>query len=45
MKKEDIKKVFDGESVARVPVGFWHHFIPHSEMGQIRRYPLSGLSM
>lgn len=35
MKKEDIKKVFDGESVARVPVGFWHHFIPHSEMGQI----------
>lgn len=34
-KKEWVKKVFDGEQVDRVPVGFWHHFIPHSKMGLI----------
>ena len=34
-KKEWLKKVIDGEKVDKVPMGFWHHFIPHSEMGKI----------
>lgn len=34
-KKEWVKSVFDGDPVEKVPMGFWHHFIPHSKMGQI----------
>lgn len=38
-KKDWVKKVFDGETVERVPMGFWHHFIPHSKMGLIPTHP------
>ena len=38
-KKEWVKKAFDGEQVDRVPMGFWHHFIPHAKMGLIPTHP------
>ena len=34
-KKTWLMKVIDGEDRSSVPVGFWHHFIPHSIMGQM----------
>ncbi|WP_019775762.1 uroporphyrinogen decarboxylase family protein [Streptococcus sobrinus] len=33
-RKERVIKAFHGESVDRVPVGFWYHFLPEDELGQ-----------
>lgn len=35
-KRELVLKAFRGESVDRVPVGFWHHFTTEDDMPPVK---------